>query len=101
MRACDEDVAQVADGVALDIVHVAEAPEGLGVEGLAPEGVEVDVLDLQACREPLVGGGVESHTKCSVLAPNGDELRPKNGASAQDRYETCVTPGASTTSTRR
>jgi len=34
MRACDEDVAQVADGVALDIVHVAEAPEGLGVEGL-------------------------------------------------------------------
>ena len=47
MGAGDEHVAQVADGVPLDVVHVAQAPQGVGVEGLGGEGAQIEIFDLE------------------------------------------------------
>jgi hypothetical protein len=44
VRGRDQQVAQVADGVVLDVVHVAEQRNDARSSGRSAEGVEVDVL---------------------------------------------------------
>ena len=50
-----EEVAQVARGVSLHVVHVAEAAQGGGVERMPAEGLEVDVVHLRG--GPSAGSG--------------------------------------------
>ncbi len=42
----DQHVAQVDDRVVLDVVHVAQAPQGGRIERIGAEVVEVEVVDL-------------------------------------------------------
>ena len=50
----EEQVAQVADGVVLHIVHVAERSQRLGWQGLVLEVVEVDALEIESPGPRLV-----------------------------------------------
>ena len=61
----DEQVAQVADRVVLDVVHVAQAPEAVVVEGIGAEGVEVDPVELDPPGMALVGLEVQLHAGSS------------------------------------
>ena len=57
-----QEVAQVADGVVLDVVHVAQRAQRVGRQGLVPEVIEVDALQVQAPRPVLVGIDGGSHS---------------------------------------
>ena len=57
-----EQVAQVAHGVVLDVVHVAQRPQRVGRQRVVPEVIEVDALQVQAARPGLVGVDGGSHT---------------------------------------
>ena len=56
-----EEVPQIADGVVLDIVHVAQRAERLGRQGLILEVIELDALEVQAARSCGVGIDGRSH----------------------------------------
>ena len=49
----------------LDVVHVGDAAQGGGVEGLVAEGVEVEVVHVETTAHPLVGVEVEGHVTSS------------------------------------
>ena len=57
----EQQVTQVAHGVVLHVVHVAQAPQGGGGQGLVLEVVEVDALEVEAPRSFLVGIDGGSH----------------------------------------
>ncbi len=67
-----QKVAQVAGGVPLHVVHVAEAAQGVAVERLAAEGAEVDVVGLEAPRAPDQGVDVGGHGSSSVQGRPAD-----------------------------
>jgi hypothetical protein len=75
----DENVAEVAHDVALDVLQVRQAAEHFGIEGLVLEGIEVDVIDLELGRVLLEGRGVEGHARCSVRATRQVERIPAGG----------------------
>jgi hypothetical protein len=52
--------------VALDVVHVPEAPERVWVEGVRSEILEVDVVDLESSRPLNQFGCVSSHVFSSL-----------------------------------
>ena len=79
-----EQIAQVADGVMLDVVHVAQTPQGGVVERVGAEGIEVDPLEVDPARMALVG--LEVQLRCPPFvaeaaadgrrhAPNGRRAR--------------------------
>ena len=53
MQARHEQVAQVADGVVLDVVHVAQAAQCVRVERLCAECLEVDAVEIEGVTAPL------------------------------------------------
>ena len=61
VHARHQQVAQVADRVVLDVVHVAQAPQGGGVERLRGERIEVDALDVELSRDAGVVLDAEGH----------------------------------------
>ena len=68
----DEHVPQVADGVALDVVHVPQAPQGVGVERPGGEGAQIEVLDLEAGRAPDEGVGIDAHVSSPEQASRAE-----------------------------
>jgi hypothetical protein len=50
----------------LDVVHVPEAPQRVRVKRLGSEGLEVNVLDLEASRPLNEFGYVSSHVSSSL-----------------------------------
>ena len=72
VRRRDEQVTQVADGVVLDVVHVTQAPQGIGVERLAAELIEVDVGHVDGAHEALIAGDVELHGRLSGAVGRSD-----------------------------
>ena len=79
-----QEVAQVADGVVLDVVHVAQRAQRVGGQRLVPEVIEVDALQVQAARPGLVGVDGGSHSAYYSeprLRPDGrNSGHPKWGA---------------------
>ena len=65
VRGRDQQVAQVADRVMLDVVHVLDATNRVGVERLALELGEVDAVECDRRRPALVGVDVEGHAQFS------------------------------------
>jgi hypothetical protein len=61
VRRRQQQVTQVADGVVLHVVHVAQRAQGIGGQWLVPEVIEVDALEIQAARPGLVGIDGGSH----------------------------------------
>ena len=59
----DEQVAQVADRVVLDVVHVAQAAQRGGVERPLAEGVEVDARQVEPGCGRRVALEVEPHAR--------------------------------------
>jgi hypothetical protein len=57
----EQEVPQIADGVVLDIVHVAQCAERLRRQGLILEVIELDALEVQAARSCSVGIDGRSH----------------------------------------
>ncbi len=79
MRRGHEKVAQVADRVVLDVVHVADAPQRVVVERITFERREVDTVEGDRRRPPLVAVDVEAHGSISS----------RNGVRMTSEYE-CV-----------
>jgi hypothetical protein len=64
--------------VTLDIVHVPEAPQRVRVKGLGSEGLEVNVVDLEASRPLNQFGYVSSHVSSSLPTVVLDRELPMN-----------------------
>ena len=89
-----EQVAQVAGGVPLHVVHVAEAAHGVRVEGVPAEGLEVDVVHLQAPRPLDQGVDIGRHGSSSTHDRLTDVCRRGSGAEEPIRPATSgVGPG--------
>ena len=73
-----QHVAQVADGVVLDVVHVAQAPERRLVEGLVAERVEVDALEIERSDPLLERLDVEPHARCTRTAGRMTSVRARS-----------------------
>ena len=84
MRSSHQQIPQVAHGVCLDVVHVAQATKRRLVQRFVSEGVEVDVVDAQPTGPLLECGEVEGlalerradcpgHAVCSEPVSPSDE----------------------------
>ena len=78
----DEQIAQVADGVMLDVVHVAQTPQGGVVERVGAEGIEVDPLEVDPARMALVGLEVQLHARPSSPRPRMGVVTHRTDAGA-------------------
>jgi RNA polymerase sigma-70 factor, ECF subfamily len=61
VRRGEEEITQVADGMVLDVVHVAQAAECPGRQGPVLEVVEVDACEVEPARPGFVGLNGGSH----------------------------------------
>ena len=87
MRRRDEQVAQVADGVVLDVVHVAQAADDLGGQRLVAECVEVDARQVDGGGPVAVAVDVASHapgSERSGTVDEGDVRRSAGGLALGD-----------------
>ncbi len=79
-----EQVPEVAGGVLLHVVHVAEAAQVLRRQRLIPERIEVDAVEVELTGDALVGGQVERHARSSYEMRGSDD-RAGWGTGASDR----------------
>jgi hypothetical protein len=87
-----EEIAQVAHRVVLDVVHVAQRAQGLGREGFVSEVVEVDTGQIQPARPCFVGidGGPHSaYYSDTRLRPDSGNFTHPDQPSAPNRIYTC------------
>ena len=89
-----QQVAQVAGGVLLDVVHVSDAAQVLGCQRLLAEGIEVEVGHVQATGDPLVGVQIERHVpstgRPAVPDVRFDRIRAAGSHLQQHRHRPVV-----------
>src|SRR5262249_54347705 len=85
VRRRDQQVAQVADGVALDVGHVTQGAQGIGRQRAPGELVVVDVVVAHPPGAVLIGVNVEAHAKSYTLGWGACPNRSAHGSSISPR----------------